>query len=128
MKKILMVLGVIFLVIIILLVLGLFILPKVLDKKVEQSLPQKMSQAYDSGRKFRIEDVGKALQKYYQQNKSAPNSLQELVDLKLIKSIPIDPETKDAMQYKILEGESEICEVFFMLSTGEKARAFCVPQ
>lgn len=119
---------VVILVIIILLVgVILFVLPKFIQERVEESLPQKLNQAYDSGRTFRVQDVGRALQVYYQQNKSAPSSLEELVNLKLIKSIPSDPETGEAVQYRILEGKPQVCEVFLILSTGEKIQSFCAP-
>lgn len=81
-------------------------------------------QAADYARRAEIENYQTALQTYYKTYNTAPESLDKLVELGLVKSVKLDQVTKLPPAYNSVD-EVHGCSVQFPLSDGTTAIGYC---
>lgn len=93
------------------------------------NVTQQLNQAADNSREYDAEQLGLALKNYYIQYNKAPSTLDDLVRTKIMKSIPLDPVTKDKPIYMIdpdtNPSTTRICVATFDLCSGKSVFAYC---
>ena len=94
------------------------------DKPI--SFPAKqLDQGADAARTSNIElTIQPGITKYYTKYNMAPNSLDDLVSEKFIKSVPKDPLTGELPLYS-KDNQERGCKAWYTLSNGTEVAAYC---
>lgn len=83
-----------------------------------------LDQAADSSRTFDINLLKSALQTYYSKNSKSPSTLNDLVQAGLVRSVPLDPLTKQEPTY-LSSDPDHGCIAKMSLCSGGEAVAYC---
>jgi|SRR5581483_1747767 len=87
---------------------------------------EELNQAADANRKGYMKFLQIALETYWYRYGRSPQSLQDVVDAKLIKGILRDPVTKEPPMYSPTDA-THGCYAEMHLSDGSAIRAYCTP-